>query len=291
MGMPRRASLAPGTFSRTAVPVVGSALRLSIPASHVSRLLSRLTSRFSLLTSHFSFTLIELLVVVAIIAILAALLLPSLKSARESAIRIQCMNNLKQHGIAVSMYLQDNEGFFPNNVSSGAGEQWRYLWNLTNNAYARYFPTASSAILNNIKYNGVDPNYICPAYRRRLDANEFNNSTDYGFGSGVWNAMHIGYLHAFYQVHAGRYLGGLQYPDVGAGGGVTWSTAASRTSPARYAMIWDAGFVYQNPSAPNVGHRGGWSVLFVDGHVKFFTQPNDGLGGSSGAGLKPSLQE
>lgn len=60
-------------------------------------------------TRDHAFTLIELLVVIAIIAILAALLLPSLKAARESANSIKCMNNLKQLGLVVMAYAQDND--------------------------------------------------------------------------------------------------------------------------------------------------------------------------------------
>ena len=77
---------------------------------------------------HNSFTLIELLVVIAIIAILAAMLLPALNKAREKGKSIACVNNLKQLGLTINFYVEENDGITPPSLLPAPNWPGNYQW-------------------------------------------------------------------------------------------------------------------------------------------------------------------
>jgi prepilin-type N-terminal cleavage/methylation domain-containing protein/prepilin-type processing-associated H-X9-DG protein len=123
-----------------------------------------------------AFTLIELLVVIAIIAILAGLLLPALSKAKAKAGQTYCINNLKQLGYGMTMYLGDNRDTFPGTASRNTygfhNEDWIY-WR-TNTAL--YPPVEKSPIAVHIGGNINSNLFRCPmdrdnSERRTGDAN------------------------------------------------------------------------------------------------------------------------
>ncbi len=122
-----------------------------------------------------AFTLIELLVVIAIIAVLIALLLPAVQSAREAARRAQCVNNLKQIGLAAQNYNgalgcfpmsmgMDSRGFgFPEPVSySGLSMLLPYMeqsvvYNTLNYSILRGDPGNNTAMATSVS------SFLCPS--------------------------------------------------------------------------------------------------------------------------------
>jgi prepilin-type N-terminal cleavage/methylation domain-containing protein len=90
-------------------------------------------------TAHKGFSLVELLLVITILAVLAALLMPALRAARDRAKNAQCVNNSRQIGVGLNGYLQDNNQLFPYMNPAFTHQSWpaaqARLWNKQIAAY------------------------------------------------------------------------------------------------------------------------------------------------------------
>ncbi len=97
--------------------------------------------------SRHGFTLVELLVVIGIIAVLISILLPSLARARQSALTLQCLSNVRTIGQSLMMYANDNKGYYPYGwtfiTDTGSGDQ-------------RYLPQTLVSYMGNLSYNPWD---------------------------------------------------------------------------------------------------------------------------------------
>lgn len=147
------------------------------------------------------FTLIELLMVIAIIAILAAMLLPALNAARKKVYSVNCMSNLKQIGVDVNMYANEQNDLMPGSDGRGSGEceeqtnviiRTNYAVNLGKSANGGKRSTgiiAGKDLDDGIKY------FYCPASIR---SSRFSNYKTFGYQGTNLSNRYCSYLYCGY---------------------------------------------------------------------------------------------
>lgn len=211
-----------------------------------------------------AFTLIELLVVIGIIAMLAALLSPALRKARDSARSIQCMSTLHNVGSALTAYTNENDGYLPW-TTEGAEGYWGAYWQ---KQMAPYYSVRSS-----IASVGDAMGPYCPAFKGGA-----MTSPPYGY---VWNYQHCGYIRNTTDEYSRAPFRLSEYP--GGRGLGAWLV-----EPTRQVVVGDASdtadavnglpegtkerYMYYalglaTGSIPTK-HSGGLNVLLLDGHVE-----------------------
>jgi prepilin-type N-terminal cleavage/methylation domain-containing protein/prepilin-type processing-associated H-X9-DG protein len=117
-----------------------------------------------------SFTLIELLVVITIIAILAALLLPALSRAKDSAKAVACRSNLKQWGLATHLFAAEHEDFLPED-GSASGSSTTEGWYIDLPHELGIQPYCEMPWRTNASILPGNCVWICPSNTRRSNGN------------------------------------------------------------------------------------------------------------------------
>ncbi len=231
-----------------------------------------------------SFSLIELLVVIAIIAILAALLLPALGRTKEQARVSQCLSNLRQIGLAIRMYADDNGGTFPLWANKPWTNQADPDWVAYDVALGGYDAKPGHAPVANAINRPLYP-YLKPSAVFRCTADKGQDEpelVDLGLGDGLWKPSNFEALGCSYRFNAILW-GGNYRQEPESDEGLSAKKESWVTCPARMILMHEPpAFCYDNyyhwhyargPSTvtPNQlaadGQKFFSPIIFVDGHA------------------------
>ena len=198
------------------------------------------------------FTLIELLVVIAIIAILSSMLLPALSKARDRVKSAACQSNLKQIGVCVMNYANDYNGYLPQDAS--VHSYWRFL-------------LAPYAGLNASSYSDViltTKIFRCPSW---IDKGGILKSYESGYG---WNLNYLGFK-GFASQGYREYVSISEVKKASetcmSGDSSDYSSDAA-SHPEEYTFFCVPSW---GPKFTSSRHMGGLNVLWLDGHVSWFS--------------------
>lgn len=186
------------------------------------------------------FTLVELLVVIAIIAILASMLLPVLSKAKDDGVRMRCVDNVKQLGLAMQMYGDDNNALLP--MAHGS-----VPWNSTN-------PVPWSQLM--VAYYNNTNILTCPAFCQLFTKSPYN----YFMGA---RAAYIDNSETNASVSLKNIVLTSQYV---LSGDCNYAFDVTDADPDNYSQ--DTLFV----NLPTKGHNGWMNILFADLHVRNYNK-------------------